>query len=155
MSNAGRTTLNAALSFILMALSLVASAQTDAEHAQHHPQAKSSAPASAPKASKPTLPSSSAKDAMTGMDSSMKTMQDMHEKMMAAKTPEERKALMADHMKAMQDAMAMMGKIKNMPGMEGKSMDAANHHRMMEKRMEMMTSMMQMMMDRMPANPEN
>jgi hypothetical protein len=155
MSNAGRTTFNATFCCILVALSLAASAQTDAEHAQHHPQAASSAPAPAPKASKSSLQNSSAKDAMTGMDSSMKTMRDMHEKMMAAKTPEERKTLMADHMKAMQDGMAMMGKMKNMPGIEGKSMDAANHHQMMEKRMEMMTSMMQMMMDRMPANPEN
>jgi hypothetical protein len=39
-------------------------------------------------------------------------MQEMHEKMMAARTPAERQALMADHMKAMQDGMAMMGQMK-------------------------------------------
>ncbi len=101
-------------------------------------------------------PSSAVKDAMGGMDGSMKAMQDMHEKMMAAKTPEERKALMTEHMKTMQDGMAMMGKMNGASsgmagGMEGKSMDMASHHQMMEKRMAMMTSMMQMMMDRMPA----
>ena len=32
----------------------------------------------------------------------MKAMQEMHQKMMHAKTSEERNALMADHMKAMQ-----------------------------------------------------
>lgn len=134
--------------------SVGAVAQTDAEHTQHHPQASASKPAS--KASKPAAPSSAAKDAMGGMDNSMKTMRDMHEKMVAAKTPEERKALMAEHMKAMKDGMAMMGKMKGMSGMskmsgmEGKSMDMASHHAMMEKRMDMMESMMQMMMDRMP-----
>src|ERR1039458_8143554 len=38
----------------------------------------------------------------------MQQMQAMHEKMMAAKTPAERQALMADHMKAMQQGMTMM-----------------------------------------------
>jgi hypothetical protein len=105
---------------------------------------------------------------MAAMDSQMKTMREMHEKMMAAKTPEERKALMADHMKAMQDGMSMMGKMDSMGAMTGMgdtkgmggmganakkggmSMDMMGHHEMMEKRMEMMTSMMQMMMDRLP-----
>ena len=41
-------------------------------------------------------------------DPRMKAMKDMHQKMMNAKTPAERQALMADHMKAMQDGMAMM-----------------------------------------------
>lgn len=98
-------------------------------------------------------------DHMAKMDAHMKTMQSMHDKMMAAKTPEERKALMGEHMKAMQDGMTMMGKMGSggaMSGMDagtkkgGMSMDMMAHHDMMEKRMEMMTSMMQMMMDRMP-----
>jgi hypothetical protein len=42
------------------------------------------------------------------MDSTMKSMQEMHGRMMAAKTPEERAKLMQEHMKAMQDGMAMM-----------------------------------------------
>ena len=98
------------------------------------------------------------------MDAQMKTMQGMHEKMMAAKTPEERSKLMAEHMKAMQDGMAMMGAMsgagmgdmkgkgdmKGMPGMTG---DMGARHQMMEKRMEMMQTMMKMMMDRLPAAP--
>jgi len=95
-------------------------------------------------------------DQMGKMDAQMKTMQGMHDKMMNAKTPEERSKLMAEHMKTMQDGMAMMegmsgtgmGAMKGMTGMTG-GMDA--HQSMMEKRMEMMQTMMKMMMDRMPA----
>ena len=87
-------------------------------------------------------------DPMGGMDAQMKTMRDMHEKMMAAKTPEERNAMMAGHMKSMKDGMAMM---KGMPAMSGMSGDMGARYQMMEKRMEMMQSMMEMMMDRMPA----
>ena len=88
------------------------------------------------------------------MDQRMKDMQAMHEKMMSAKTPEERQALMAEHMKMMQDGMAMMkqmGGMSKMGGMQGgKGMGGmSERHQMMEKRMEMMESMMQMMMDRM------
>ena len=84
---------------------------------------------------------------MAKMDMQMKTMRDMHDKMMGAKSPSERNKLMADHMKAMQDGMAMMGDMKDMPAMSG---DMTAHHQMMAKRMEMMQTMMKMMMDRMP-----
>ena len=95
---------------------------------------------------------------MGQMDAHMKSMQAMHDKMMIAKTPEERNKLMAEHMKTMQDGMAMMdgmsgagkGGMKGMPGMTG---DMGAHQQMMEKRMEMMQTMMKMMMDRMPAAP--
>ena len=97
-------------------------------------------------------------DQMGKMDAQMKTMQGMHDKMMNAKTPEERSKLMTEHMKTMQDGMAMMegmsgagmGAMKGMPGMTG---DMGSHPQMMEKRMEMMQTMMKMMMDRMPAAP--
>ena len=87
------------------------------------------------------------------MDQKMMAMRDMHDKMMNAKTPEERSAMMADHMKSMQDGMAMMGSMAGTgkDGMKGgMPADMATHHQMMEKRMEMMETMMQMMMDRMP-----
>ena len=80
---------------------------------------------------------------MAGMDAQMKTMRDMHDKMMSDKTPEERSKLMVEHMKVMQDGMAM----------KGMSNDVGTHHPMMEKRMEMMHSTMRMMMDRLPAAP--
>ena len=153
------------LSIAIASVSLGAFAQTAAEHTQHHPvdPAKNATKAVAPKA--PPM----AKGMMADMDSQMKTMREMHEKMMGAKTPEERKALMGEHMKAMHDGMAMMKKMgpagsisgmEDMKGMQGMgadskkggmSMDMMAHHQMMEKRMEMMTTMMQMMMDRMPA----
>ena len=97
-------------------------------------------------------------DQMAKMDAQMKTMQGMHEKMMNAKTPEERSKLMAEHMKAMQEGMAMMGgmsgagmgDMKGMQEMPNMSGDIGARQQMMEKRMEMMQSMMKMMMDRMP-----
>jgi len=93
---------------------------------------------------------------MAAMDMQMKTMREMHEKMMGAKTPQERSALMAEHMKAMQGGMAMMGgmggmgDMQGMPKMQGMSAEMGAHHAMMAKRMEMMQTMMKMMMDRMP-----
>jgi len=93
------------------------------------------------------------------MDAQMKTMQGMHEKMMAAKTPEERSKLMAEHKKTMQDGMAMMEGMSGgagmggMKGMQGMSGEMGTRHQMMEKRMEMMQTMMKMMMDQMPAAP--
>jgi len=74
----------------------------------------------------------------------------MHEKMVAAKTPEERQALMGEHMKAMQDGMAMMGQMKA-PGGKGAGMPA--NPEAMGKRMDMMEMMMQMMVDRESMKP--
>ena len=87
---------------------------------------------------------------MDRMDAQMKTMRDMQEKMMAAKTPEERNALMAAHMTAMKDGMAMMKGMQGMQGMQGGTA-SPQQMMMMEKRMEMMQTMMEMMMGRMPA----
>jgi hypothetical protein len=97
-------------------------------------------------------------DHMARMDAQMKTMQGMHDKMMAAKTPEERSKLMAEHMKTMQDGMKMMDGMSgagmgDMKGMQGMSGEMGAHHQMMAKRMEMMQTMMKMMMDQMPPAP--
>ena len=146
------------LTLAIAAASFGTWAQTNAEHTQHHPAESTS------KATKAAPAKSMAKESMTAMDSKMKAMREMHERMMSAKTPEERNAFMADHMKAMQEGMTMMGDMDSMPGMAGDgkddmkgakvnvTMDMASHHQMMEKRMEMMTTMMQMMMDRMPTS---
>jgi hypothetical protein len=98
----------------------------------------------------------------------MKKMQEMHQKMMAAKTPGERAALMSDHMKAMQDGMAMMSQMgggMTMGGMDMKGMGKdgaamtmkkggrASEHASMHRRMDMMEMMMQTMMDRQVATP--
>lgn len=149
------------LPLVMAAAAFGAYAQTDAEHVQHHPLEpvkKASTPAVA-------RPKALNKESIDAMDSQIKVMQKMHETMMAAKTPEERNALMADHAKAMQDGMNMMGSMASMGGMKGMGgmdsgankgsvhLDMMAHHEMMEKRMEMMTSMMQMMMDRLPGDP--
>ena len=94
---------------------------------------------------------------MSGMNEQMRdqmqAMQQMHEKMMAAKSPEERRALMAQNQQLMQNGMSMMKEMG--PGaMQGKPNDLGARQRMMEQRMDMMQSMMQMMMDRMPSAQE-
>jgi hypothetical protein len=53
-------------------------------------------------------PSAALSPGTTKQDQQMAQMREMHRKMMAAKTPQERQALMADHMKAMQGGMSMM-----------------------------------------------
>ena len=97
-------------------------------------------------------------DQMSKMDAHMKTMQGTHEKMMNSKTPEERSKMMAEHMKAMQDGMAMMDGMSGagmggMKGMSGMGGDMSARQQMMEKCMEMMRTMMKMMMDQMPVAP--
>ena len=111
----------------------------------------------------PAMGQAEASMPMAPMEPRMKAMKDMQHKMMAAKTPAERQALMADHMKAMQDGMAMMkekhGSMQGMQGMgamgEGKAMpaDMAKRHQMMTDHMATMQTMMDMMSQRMPATP--
>ena len=66
---------------------------------------------------------------------------------------------MAEQMKMMQDGMQMMGKMREMKlesnsKMKGRmATDFGMQHQMMEKRMEMMQTMMKMMIDQMPAVP--
>jgi len=106
------------------------------EHAAHHPPV-----------------ASTATQAHAGYDQQMAMIQEMHRKMAEARTPDERAALMKDHMKTMQDGMAMMGQMRSGTmgggmrtggGNAPMSMDPA----MMKRRMDMMESMMQMIMDR-------
>ena len=133
------------LAFAIAASNAPASAASHAQQDAHHPTGAASAPAAKamPGKSKPTK---------ARMDAQMNTMQEMHEKMTAARTPEERSALMAEHTKTMQEGMAMM-KDMSSGGMAGMKGDASARHQMMEKRMEMMEAMMQMTMDRLPAAP--
>jgi hypothetical protein len=95
----------------------------------------------------------------------VKAMREMRDKMASAKTPAERQALMADHMKAMQEGMQSMKDMSGMAGMAGMGgmggmagtgkgampADMAKHRQSMEDRMAMMQTMMEMMMQRMPA----
>jgi hypothetical protein len=99
---------------------------------------------------------------MAMMDAHMQSMRDMHERMMRARSPDERQAMRAEHMKMMQDGMVMMGCMgptgesqgtKGMHGMGMTPTDLSQRQQMMKKHMEMMQSMMQMMMDQMPPAP--
>ena len=124
----------AAATFAVSAGSVLAA--TEAEHAGHHPAGK-------------TAPVDTAK-----YDQNMGRMKEMHEKMQAAKTPEERTSLMKEHMASMKGGMAMMGEMKggtSMPGTKKGSAakgDMPMNHQSMQRRMDMMEMMMQMMMDR-------
>jgi len=113
-------------------------AATEAEHAGHHSAQKTAAVDT------------------TKYDQSMDRMMDMHQKMRAAKTPEERASLMKEHMESMQSGMAMMEQMKggvSMPGAKKGSTKSGMpmSHQSMQRRMDMMEMMMQMMMDREPA----
>lgn len=150
---------NTLIGICVAAVSLSVMAQTADEHKAHHPAG--STPPASPQMKTPAKPTGAGQKAeMAKMDEHMKAMQAMHEKMIAAKTPEERQALMDEHMKLMQDGMGMMQQMgagmQGMGGMQGgKGMPAnmAERQQMMEKRMKMMESMMQMMLDRLPATP--
>lgn len=145
------------ISLCVAATSLGALAQSADEHKDHHPADAAPPATTVKKAPKQTTAKPLSADKIAQIDKQMKSMQAMHDKMMAAKTPEERQALMAEHMKMMQEGMSMMKDMKSQGGMggmqgsQGMGGDMANRQQMMEKRMDMMESMMQMMMDRMPA----
>ena len=125
------------LAFALAAaLSATVAAQSDKDHFD---AASAPASSSTPKFAPPKA---------AQMDAQMKSMRDMHDKMMAAKTPAERQALMADHLKAMQDGMTMMGQMKGAKPNRAPAGDMPMSPEMMGKRMDMMEMMMQMMMDR-------
>lgn len=138
------------LSVVLVTSAIGAWAQTGAEHTQHHPNTPEAGQSSAKNAN--SMTKSAKAEKVAGMQSKMK---EMHEKMMNAKSPDERKALMTEHMNTMKDGMAMMSMMgdSDMTGAQGKKPRAgsvAERQKMMEMRMGMMESMMQMMMDQMP-----
>ena len=117
-------------------------------HQAHHPAGTASAPAAK------AMPGKARAD-MARMDTQMKAMREMHDKMMAAKTPAERDALTVEHMKIMQDSMTMMNGMApgGMGGAGAMKGDMAGRHQSMEARMDMMQATMQMMMDRLPGVP--
>lgn len=114
-----RTKILAASALATAIISGTAFAQTpkaEEDHSAHHPAGSASAAsASAPSAT----PSPEA------FNQQMKAMQDMHQKMQAAKSPAERAKLMEDHMRIMQSGMAMMSQMRGgasgMGGMSGMS----------------------------------
>ncbi len=83
---------------------------------------------------------------MPALQVRMENMRAMRDKMSSAQTPAERQALMDEHMKAMHDGMDSM---KKMDGARA-PVDFAQHQQQMEARMDMMQTMMEMMIQRMP-----
>ena len=116
------------------------------QHKAHHPAGSASAPAAR------SMPGETTPE-MARMSNHMKAMQEIHNKMMAAKTPEERNALMGEHMKTMQEGMSMMKGMGGMGGPKSPPTSMAERQTMMEQRMDMMQTMMEMMADRLPQTP--
>lgn len=120
----------------------------DQDHAAHHPERAAASAAgkgtAARQGAKAAPKPAAAASAPTReqMDAMMKSMQEMHDRMMSARSAEDRAALMPEHTKTMQDGMAMMGRMQDGSG-PARSMGSMS----MDRRMDMMQMMMQMMMD--------
>ena len=91
---------------------------------------------------------------MSAMQTNMKEMQALMEKIHATTNPKERRKLMQAHMQTMQESMAMMESMSKpmimdggQPGGMAMGGDMMKHHQMMQERMGMMTTMMQQMLD--------
>lgn len=129
------------------------------------------APDSKQSANQPLEATAAAQPDAATIEQQTKAMQDMHAKMMAAKTPQARAALMQEGMATMHNGMAMMGHMRrgmgagngtgtrmgmgshmggNHMGGQGKSngmpMDCTN----LDSHMHMMDAMMQLMIDLQP-----
>ena len=93
------------VTMVTMATLTACATNQDEQHGQHHPDSSAS-PAAGIMKNGPSGESMAMKD--------MKAMCNMHEKMMAAKTPEERLAMMDERMKAMSPEMMQkhMGMMK-------------------------------------------
>lgn len=144
----------ARLLYLSLATALIAvsapiwAAQHD-PHKGHHPAASVAA------ATAISMPAKTTPETAQ-MANQMKAMQEMHNKMMAAKTPEQRDALMADHLQAVQDGMGMMkgkGGRGEMSNSKASPADMVLRQARMEQRMDMMRTMMEMMADRLPQTP--
>ena len=135
-----------AVAIALIALSTSGWAAQNEPHKAHHPAGSGSAAGSG-------SPSGKTTPEMARMANHMKAMQEMHDKMMAAKTPEERNALMGEHMKTMQEGMGMMKGMGGMAGPKSPPTSMTERQTMMEQRMDMMQTMMEMMVDRLPQAP--
>lgn len=125
---------------------------TDEQHDSQPPAAAPTVPVAQAQSGMPASGMSNMKGmadtpSMASMEAQMKPMREMHDKMLAAKTPEERNSLMAEHMKIMQNSMSMMSGMGH-GAMMAKPGNMAARQGMMEHRMDMMQAMMQMMMDR-------
>lgn len=144
-------------SLILAAIALGGCAAVGTQSAPAGPGASGGTVMAAPQGSPTVSPDQYA--------SQMEKMRDLHRRMQAAKTPQERAALLPENMKATQSGMEMMGRMgggmmggASAPGGTGpqtgsQARSIMDMQAMMERRMVMMEMMMQMMMDREGATP--
>ena len=117
----------------------------------------------------PASPPTAGRNAPTieQMNAQMQRMQSLHDQWAAAKTPQERQQLMSAHRQAMQEGMAMMAPMMGSGGMGGRqgmmgagpgmgggpgkggamAPGGGPSMEMLERRLDMMQMMMQMMMD--------
>lgn len=170
-----RTFTPALIGLLIAGCAAVQAPKAEEDHSVHHPAGATAGPA--PSAAAADRPAASPE----AFERQLKAMQDMHQRMQAAKTPAERAALMDEHMKLMQSGMAMMGQLRGGasgtspmagmgagPGMgmappagqaapagppANRGMGMMGMHDRMERRMAMMEQMMQMMVDREAALP--
>lgn len=141
MKNTRRTliaTVSAALTLGLAPLALAAGSSGGAEHDHNHPDKKAAPPAT-----------TAAAQTNADFDAQIAHLRAIRERLTRANTPEERRALMDERMKVMQEMMAGMrqqGDMKPMKG-QGKANPMAMCQGMMDRHMAMMQEMMEMMMD--------
>lgn len=84
------------------------------------------------------------------MQEHLATMRSMRDQMSRAQSPQERQALMEEHMKAMRNGMDSLKRMEGVHGQPGAAMDFSQRQQRMEARMDMMQTMMDMMLQRMP-----
>ena len=134
--------------------SLLLSGNSSIAADEHHEPASEGKAATAPSTRAPA-PSSQPGASMMQMDDHMKRMQTLHDRMMNAASPEERQNVMQEARKEMQDSMTLMKPMMHGGAMMGNGMMAQKgkpaagnaQTQMLEKRVDMMQMMMQMMMD--------
>ncbi|MGC5887502.1 hypothetical protein [Ralstonia pseudosolanacearum] len=131
-------TATTALTLAWSSLALAAGPSSTAEHDHNHPEKNAVSPAD-----------TVAQQSNADFDAQIAHLRAIRERLTRANTPEERRALMDERMKVMQDMMAGMRQMGGTKPMKGKNQTAqmAMCQGMMDRHMDMMQEMMQMMMD--------
>lgn len=101
-------------------------------------------PAATPRPDTPFSTKPSPQEQISTAQRQFKAMEDVHQRLMNARTPQERRGLMAEHSRAMHNAMASMEAL-HQRGM-GHRPAMAGHH--LQQQLTMMHVMMRMMLDR-------
>lgn len=100
--------------------------------------------ATTPRPDTPFSTKPSRQEQIASAERQFKAMEEVHQRLMNARTPHERRGLIAEHSRAMRNAMAAM-EAMHQRGM-GHGPGMAGHH--LQQQLSMMQMMMRMMMDR-------